>query len=413
MKDNKNNAKATDVEIVRNLAKRYMEISSKPVQQQRRKLWQQHNSLILTKPLIYVRAFAWKEMPDSRLHCKDDLFRHAEDFFRYHLFWDTLNDDSIFEPWVTAPTVYKCNGWGLGIDRTHSDEPAGSFKIDYPIKELDDIEKIRMPWHEIDEEATAKNAQRLGDAIGDIITINVDRGPAYRMWSGDISTELGHLRGMENFMLDMMDNEQWLHRLLGFMRDGILAAHEQAEAAGDWGLSCHQNQAMPYARELPSPAANQNGIKRSQLWCYMAAQEFVLISPQMHNDFMLEYQLPILKHFGLTAYGCCEDLTKKIDMVRRIPNLRRIAVSPFADVAKCAEQIAEDYVISYRPSPADMVSYGLSEQRIEQILKRDIEACHGLYVDITLKDVETVESDPTRVAKWVQIVRRVVDKCWK
>ncbi|GAI58840.1 unnamed protein product [marine sediment metagenome] len=48
--------------------------------------------------------------------------------------------------------------------------------------------------------------------------------------------------------------------------------------------------------------------------------------------------------FGLVAYGCCEDLTYKVDMLRQIPNLRRIAVPPFADAAKCAEQIGRDYV---------------------------------------------------------------------
>ena len=78
-----------------------------------------------------------------------------------------------------------------------------------------------------------------------------------------------------------------------------------------------------------SPAANSEPVKRDQLWLFMAAQEFALISPDMHDEFLLEYQLPILKKFALTAYGCCEDLTQKIDILRRIPNLRRIAVTPW------------------------------------------------------------------------------------
>jgi hypothetical protein len=211
-------------------------------------------------------------------------------------------------------------------------------------------------------------------------------------------------------MMDMHDNPEWLHRLLAFMRDGILRTHEQAEAAGDWGLGAHQNQAMPYAGELRDPAANVNGVLRKELWGYMAAQELTAVSPEMHDEFMLQYQLPILKEFGLVAYGCCEDLTRKIDMLRQIPNLRRIAVSPFANVAKCAEQIGSDYVISYRPSPADMVSYGFDITRIRTILKRDLAACSGCHVDITLKDVETVERDPDRVRNWVRIAREVISE---
>jgi len=71
----------------------------------------------------------------------------------------------------------------------------------------------------------------------------------------------------------------------------------------------------------------------------------------------------------------------------QIPNLRRIAVSPFANVAKCAEQIGKDYVLSYRPSPADMPSYGFEPERIRSILPRDLAACRGCYIAIVSQDI--------------------------
>jgi hypothetical protein len=399
-----------DIIILRELAKQYSEICTQPAQNEHRKLWRQHNSLKKTQPLIYVRAFAWKEMPQSKCLCENPFARKYEDFFRRHCFWNMFDDDSVFEPWITIQARHVCKGWGIAGQRIFSDEPGGSFKVDYPIKKLDDIEKLQTPWHEIDEAGTAEDFERLSDAIGDIITINVDRGPAYRMWTGDISTDLGYLRGIEHFMMDMLDNPKWLHRLVKFMSEGILKTHEEAETAGDWGLCAHQNQAMPYAEELEDPAANVNGVKREQLWGYMAAQELTAVSPTMHNEFMLQYQLPILKKFGLVAYGCCEDLTNKIDMLRQIPNLRRIAVSPFADTARCAEQIGQDYILSYRPSPADMVSYRFDQGRIRSILKQDLEPCRECHVDITLKDVETVEKDPERIKKWVTLTRQVIDE---
>jgi hypothetical protein len=402
-----------DTTVLRDLAKAYCDICADPVQAERRALWRRHNSLKPTRPLIYVRAFAWSEMPQSHCLCEDRLFRQYEDFFRRHLFWADLNDDSIFEPWVTVQAQYACSGWGVSGKCNFSDEPGGSFKVDYPIKTLADIDKLRMPWHEIDEARTAETVARVSDAVGDLLTINVDRGPVFRMWKGDLSADLGYMRGIEHIMMDMLDNPDWLHRLVGFLRDGVLKTHEEAEAAGDWGLGAHQNQAMPYAEELEDPAANQNGVKRRQLWGYMAAQEFTAVSPGMHDEFMLQYQLPILKHFGLVAYGCCEDLTRKIDMLRQIPNLRRIAVSPFADDAKCAAQIRQDYVLSYRPSPADMVSYRFDPDRVRSLLRRDLGACRECHVDITLKDVETVEKDPERVKKWVALTRTVVDEIFR
>jgi len=399
-----------DKTILRDLARQYLEITAQPIQEERRALWREHNSLKRTRPLIYARAFAWKEMPHAKCLCEDPFARQYEDFLRRHLFWSTLDDDSIFEPWITVQATRVCNGWGIAGQRRISDEPGGSFKVDYPLKTFPDIEKMRIPWHQIDEAKTSENLMRLSDSIGDIITIHVDRGTAYRMWTGDISTDLGYLRGIEHFMMDMLDNPAWLHRLVKFMSDGILKTHEEAEAAGDWGLCAHQNQAMPYAEELEDPAANVDRVQRGQIWGYMAAQEMTAVSPCMHDEFMLQYQLPILRHFGLTAYGCCEDLTNKIDMLRQIPNLRRIAVSPCANVARCAEQMGQDYVLSYRPSPADMVSYGFDPVRIRSILKSDLKACRECHVDITLKDVETVQRDADRVRKWVALTREVIEE---
>jgi hypothetical protein len=398
--------------ILRELAQQYLEICHRPEQASRREQWRRHNSLHREQPLIYVRAFAWPEMPQARCQCQDPFFRQYEDFFRNHLFWDGLADDSIFEPWVTVRASHRCAGWGVAISRAMPDTPRGSFKIDYALKEPVDLAGLRTPWHEIDEERTAHDHERVQEAVGDILPVDLDRAPAYRMWSADLSTDLGYLRGIEHFMLDMLDRPEWLHRLVGWMGEGVLRTHAQAEAAGDWGLSAHQNQAMPYAEELPDPAPNARGVRRNQLWGYMAAQEFTAVSPAMHDEFLLRYQLPILEQFGLVAYGCCEDLTHKIDMLRRIPNLRRIAVSPFADVARCAERLGPDYVLSYRPSPADMVSYGLDADRVCSILTRDLRACRQCHVDITLKDVETVEGDPDRVRQWVQVARRAIDQVW-
>lgn len=62
-----------DRESLRNLAKQYAEICARPVQDERRALWRRHNSLKQTRPLIYVRAFAWKEMPRATCVCEDPV----------------------------------------------------------------------------------------------------------------------------------------------------------------------------------------------------------------------------------------------------------------------------------------------------------------------------------------------------
>jgi hypothetical protein len=189
------------------------------------------------------------------------------------------------------------------------------------------------------------------------------------------------------------------------MRDGILKNQEDAEKAGGFSLSSHQNQAMCYSKELEGPKPNSGPRKRKELWYFCAAQEFTLISPEMHDEFLLQYQLPMIRNYGLSAYGCCEDLTNKIDMLRQIPNLRIIAATPLANLAKCVEQIKRDYVISWRSNPTDMVCGSFDKARIRRIIRGGLDAAKDSVMHIHLKDVETVEEEPARLKEWVRIVK--------
>ncbi|MCL2639788.1 MAG: hypothetical protein FWD53_02990 [Phycisphaerales bacterium] len=411
----------TDQQILRNLAKQYADIAADPINNIRRDLWRAHNSLKRTRVLIYTRAFAFNEMPESHCQCEDPFFRRHEYDLRYKIYWASLQDDCPFEPWlaVNAITITPPAGiWGVPMQWHSIDQPGSSRRIDPPLKDESDLEKLVTPRHYINEEKTAQRFAQMQDAIGDILHVVVDRGPAWRTWHADLSSDLGHLRGIEEFMWDIADRPEWLHRLMAFLRDGVLKAHAEAEAAGDWSLINHINQAVPYAEELPdppappptTPSATPAPTPLKHLWTFCSSQETTLLGPAQFDEFILQYQLPIVSQFGLISYGCCEDLTNKIDVLRQIPNLRRIAVAPVADVAKCAEKIRTDYVLSYRPSPSDMVGYDFSPDRIRRILKRDLEASRGCIVDITLKDVETVERDPTRMRRWMQITREILEE---
>jgi len=401
-----------DVTILRDLAARYAELCASDEQRAKRDLWRDHNSLLPTSPPIYVRAIPYDDAPElQRRECADPFFQQYESWFRLMFAHAGTGDDYTFFPYVTVDAVHVLPPeglWGVPFGRIPSTERRGSWMFDPPLKELSDIEKLVFPRHEIDETATAERHARLYDAIGDLIPVIVDRQPAWHMWSADLSTHLAYLRGFEQMMWDMVDNPEWLHRLLAFMRDGILAAQEQAEEAGDWRLCDHYNQAMPYARELSDPSADPAPVPRKQLWDFCASQETTLVSPPMFDEFMLQYQLPIVRQFGLAAYGCCEDLTEKIDVLRQIPNLRRIAVAPRANLRRCAEQIGTDYVISWRPNPAETVSCGFDPDHIRATTREALEVTRGQYIDITLKDIETVEGHPERLREWVRIVREVI-----
>ena len=146
-----------------------------------------------------------------------------------------------------------------------------------------------------------------------------------------------------------------------------------------------------------------------QLWAFSAAQEMETVSPAMHEEFLLNYQRPILEKLGLVAYGCCDNLTEKIGMLRKIPNLRRIGVSLRADIARCAEQIQQDYVMSWRPNPAQMICCGFDPDLVRRLVRQAMEDFKGGIVDIALKEIETVLNQPENLREWVKVVRSVSD----
>jgi len=84
-------------------------------------------------------------------------------------------------------------------------------------------------------------------------------------------------------------------------------------------------------------------------------------------------------------------------------------VTPRADLAKCAEQIGADYVMSWRPNPADMVCTNWRPDRIESIIREGADACRDGIYHIHLKDVETVKGEPERLKRWTQLVRAALD----
>jgi hypothetical protein len=400
-----------DREILGELARKVAEIAAKDIQQERRDLWAAHNSFRPVRPPIYIRAVADRETIHPYLECEDPFFRARERSLRRMILQDTLGDDYVIEPWVTLPAALELpegGGWGVPLAHASSDPATGAFTVDPPLKKLSDIERMVVPKHSVDEEETQRRCSRLAEVLDDRLGIEIDRSPFWTGWHADISTDLAQLRGIEQILWDMMDNPGWLHRLLAFMRDGVLKAQAEAEAAGHYRLVNHYNQSMPFAEELDYPRSGGKPVNRKDLWVFAASQETSVVSPEMFDEFILSYQEPIMAEYGLVSYGCCEDLSRKIPLLKRIPNLRRVAVTPFADVKVCAEQLGDRYIASWRPSPADMVAYGFDEERVTATVKDAKSAfqANGCRFDICLKDVETVQGDVSRIRRFVDIVRR-------
>ncbi len=408
--------------ILQDLAKKYSEICNWEVQEERRALWRDHNSLIKTRPLVlcdwHDLSNLWLYQFEDQCICQDEYIRSLELWLRNKIFHSTVNDDFIFEPWITVDAVLetpieckldKKTGylpiWGIYQEIIKDKNGGIGWRTVPALKDREDLDNLIAIDHKVDEKSTIHLVDQLTDVFGDIVPVNIDRSSCYKRYSGnDLSSAFGYLWGIEEFMIDFYERPELLHEFLTFMRDAVIKNFRQCEAAGDWKLANHLTTGQPYSHELPDPTANSSSVKMKDLWFFMHSQEFTLVSPEQTWEFMIEYQLPILEMFGLTAYGCCEDLTNKISLLRRISNLRQIGVTPWADLGKCVEQIEKDYVISWRPNP-QLICVDYQPDLFAAEIKKGLEIGKESHIDIYFKDISTVEGNPERLVEITKIAK--------
>ena len=164
-----------------------------------------------------------------------------------------------------------------------------------------------------------------------------------------------------------------------------------------------------YTDELPAAGYDPEKPRCKDLWTAGLAQMFSMVSPKMHQEFELDYMNPLFERFGLVYYGCCDPLDNKIDIVKKIPNLRKVSVSPWASPERSAEGLGREYVFSSKPNPSYLAGTDFDETVVKNELTHIRQVCdkHGSPLELILKDISTVKYDAARLFKWADIAMDV------
>ena len=104
----------------------------------------------------------------------------------------------------------------------------------------------------------------------------------------------------------------------------------------------------------------------------------------------------------------------RIDLIKTIKNLRKIGVSPWANVEKCAEQIGKDYVFARKPNPSH-VAIKTDPDLIRRETEATVKAClkYGCHAEFVLKDITTVSKNPQNLIVWANTVSDVLDEYYE
>jgi hypothetical protein len=290
----------------------------------------------------------------------------------------------------------------------------GSYVWEAPIKELSDLEKIRIPEIKVDYKVTNQTIELAGEVFDGLLKVRLK---GIWWWSFGFTYDLVRLIGLESMLMLFYDNPELIHGVmkkitkgyetkLKFLEDNnLLSLNNEGTYVGSGGLG--------YSDEMPGPDFDGIRVRPIDMWGHSESQETSSVSPEMFEEFVFNYQLPFIKKFALACYGCCEPLNKRWSVIKKIPNLRRVSVSHWADNKKMAEYLEDKYIYSMKPTPTDLAVAKLDEEHIREKMTKEMEITKGCIVEVIMKDNHTIGHNPQNPVNWVKIIREVIDKIYR
>ena len=411
-----------DKSIIRNLAKKIAEIASLPVHQEKRDMWIRINRLERVRPLIHVQAIdasIWVELiPDEQLQTTDAFCRSQEMALRKKIYcWENFPDDRVVDDVVVCPIVIRgdsrSTGFGMKVNMERPEMKFGAGHFKNTIEKESDIDKIQTnPQVWVDWEQTERNYERLCNVYDGTLRVE-KRGPNF-FWLTVMDTFI-QWRGIEQMFVDLIERPKWIHEALERITLGHLSSIEQIEKLNVLSLS-NGNTSLgsggyAWTDQLPQPDFDGEHVRLKDLWVRCATQIFTEgISPEMHDEFAIQYEKRLLERFGLSTYGCCEPLHNKMRFIRKIKNLRRVSMSPWVDIEVASAEVGKDYVYTHKPNPTIVSMESWHPELARAEIRDAFEKTRDNIVEVNLQDLHTVRYEPHRLTEWTQIALQLAEE---
>jgi hypothetical protein len=407
-----------DIKRLRELATRIKEVSESDENQAKIARWYAMDEGSADRPNILIEIGGIRGITDDfiTLQCEDDMARGQEHSMLTTLFiHDYVKDDSTVLPYINMGWNVSSTGYGIEsqIERSDNDGKMGAYHISSALTDLTrEVPQLKKRQFTVDRDKTMETKAQLEEIYDGILKVRLRGNP---WWTMGLTQAAVYLIGVEGLMMQMYDDPEGLHMLMSFLRDDYMGMLDFYQNEGLLNLNNEDDYigsgSRGYTRRLP---VNTDGkITTSDLWCLIESQETVSVSPDMYEEFVFQYEKPFAERFGSVYYGCCEPVHNRWHLVKKLPNLKRVSVSPWCDQEALAADM-QGIVFSRKPNPSLISTDKFDETAIREDLRKTLQITkkYNVATEIAMKDVHTIANDPSRLPRWVEIAREEVAKIY-
>ena len=408
-----------DREILREVAKKQYALSQEEKNLKRIKEWYAHNSLKGERPMIHLEMWTFsQEILPQLLRCEGEFARKVETT----LYTNFLNQEFFDDDRVTPDhfAIQYDTHFTLFNIPVHQHNAEGSLGHEFlsVVEDLeDDYHKLQKTDFGVDIESTLAKKAVLEETFGDILPVKLEMDCLY-----SVPTQMVvHFMKMENMMYNIYDYPELFKEMMDRIAEDTLAYYRMLEEK-HLILPTVSGQALGqgtwcYNHELPGEEeAKKRPLTTKDVWGFMDSQETVGLSPDMYEEFIFPCYQKIASQYGLLSYGCCEPVNPIWDRcISKLPNLRKVSISPWCDEEFMGERLQGGHVIFHRkPSPNYLgVGTELDEDGLRQSLRKTFKAAKGCKLEITQRDVYTINHDISKARRYVDIIKEEIENNWK
>ena len=410
-----------DRQILRELAKKQLFYANQECNLKRREEWYRHNDLQGERPLIHLEMGTFEqEILPERMRCTGDFARQLEralycNFLNQELF----DDDRVTPDYFAVGYDSYFTLFGLQVKVQGTKDAEGKTSVGHHF--VSQIEDLEEDWDKLGETqfgvnpaASLERKAAVEEVIGDILPVRLEGNCLY-----SVPTQMVvHLMSMETMMFSMYDYPELFKEMMERTADDTLAYYRLLEKEGlilpTTGGGFLGQGSWCYNHTLPDGKA-PGSYTAKDVWGFMDSQETVGISPEMFEEFIFPCYKKISESYGLLSYGCCEPVDPIWEnCISRLENLRKVSISPWCNEEYMGERLRGSRVIYHRKPSPNYLGTGtvLDEEAFRAHIRKSLKAAKGCEMEITQRDVYTINRDIPKAKKYVDIIKEEIVNCW-